>query len=75
MAGLVEKVAPEESGMDTYLDELADLYEEDEILVEECGCCGGEMVEVGSLGMITHMNCRNCGVWTYRYPTGEEEAA
>ena len=64
---LVEKVAPEETGVDVWLDDLADLYEEDEALVEECGCCGGTLMEAGALGTVTHLTCRNCGVWTYRY--------
>ena len=32
----------------------------------ECPCCGGEGVELGSLGHLLHLRCRQCGaVYSY----------
>lgn len=27
----------------------------------ECPCCGGELIELGTLGRRTHYRCRDCG--------------
>jgi predicted nucleic acid-binding Zn ribbon protein len=29
---------------------------------DECSMCGGPLVELGSLGSVTHYRCRNCGM-------------
>jgi hypothetical protein len=29
---------------------------------KECHLCGGPLVELGILGALLHLNCRNCGM-------------
>jgi len=41
--------------------------------IEQCPQCGGEGNELGTLGALLHLRCRQCG-WTWGVPAQEEEA-
>jgi hypothetical protein len=41
---------------------VVDHYDEEELIpMDVCSICGGDMIEMGGLGLVIHYRCRNCG--------------